>query len=175
MDNYNFRVHYEGTVIFSGFFSVVNSNIVAFYDYSIKVGKRYGSVLLPKTASIYTSSENSFQSITEPFQGQIGGVNIASPRMQQSLGSDSDEFFLSWATSVDGSIRNANIRMFKVDENFSPITTVAAGFEVSLMTQPFLRSMKSLYSNNAQVYYKPHSLATGGSGVSNYRAKRRRT
>jgi len=37
-------------------------------------------------------------------------------------------------------------------------------------------SMTSLFSNNAQVYYKPHSLAPGGtSGVRNSRLKARRT
>jgi hypothetical protein len=36
-------------------------------------------------------------------------------------------------------------------------------------------SMKSLFSNNAQVYYKAHSLSTGSGGVTNYRAKQRKT
>jgi hypothetical protein len=42
---------------------------------------------------------------------------------------------------------------------------------------PRLFSMGSLFTNNAQVYYKPHSLSTGGggSGVTNARHKQRRT
>ena len=38
-------------------------------------------------------------------------------------------------------------------------------------------SMRSLFTNNAQVYYKPNSLSTGGggSGVKNHRHKQRRT
>ncbi len=42
--------------------------------------------------------------------------------------------------------------------------------------RPFV-FMRSLYTNNAQVYYQPHSLSTGsgGSGVRNYRQKQRRT
>ena len=37
-------------------------------------------------------------------------------------------------------------------------------------------SMRSLFSNNAQVYYKPHSLASGGTaGVKNCRLKARKT
>jgi hypothetical protein len=38
-------------------------------------------------------------------------------------------------------------------------------------------SMRSLFTNNAQVFYKPHSLSTGsgGSGVRNSRHKQRRT
>ena len=38
-------------------------------------------------------------------------------------------------------------------------------------------SMRSLFTNNAQVFYKPHSLSSGsgGSGVRNSRHKQRRT
>ena len=37
-------------------------------------------------------------------------------------------------------------------------------------------NMGSLFSNNAQVFYKPHSLAPGGiGGVRNYRKKSRKT
>ena len=36
-------------------------------------------------------------------------------------------------------------------------------------------SMKSLFSNNAQVYYKAHSLSAGSGGVTNSRAKKRKT
>lgn len=41
---------------------------------------------------------------------------------------------------------------------------------------PFF-SMRSLFTNNAQVYYKPHSLSSrgGGSGVRNSRIQQRRT
>jgi hypothetical protein len=39
-----------------------------------------------------------------------------------------------------------------------------------------LFSMTSLFTNNAQVYYKPHSLASGGIGtVKNCRDKSRKT
>lgn len=38
-------------------------------------------------------------------------------------------------------------------------------------------SMRSLFTNNSQVFYKPHSLSSGGggSGVRNYRHKQRQT
>ena len=42
-----------------------------------------------------------------------------------------------------------------------------------VLPQPF--SMYSLFSNNAQVYYKPHSLSSGNGGVGNYRIKQRKT
>jgi len=41
---------------------------------------------------------------------------------------------------------------------------------------PWFYQMRSLFTNNAQVYYKPHSLASGGvGGVRNNRYKGRRT
>jgi hypothetical protein len=68
--------------------------------------------------------------------------------------------------------------------NGGPYTTgtalIATGIyylysSISPPTRPF--SMRSLFTDNAQVYYKPHSLSTGGggSGVTNSRIKQRRT
>ena len=53
-------------------------------------------------------------------------------------------------------------------------TLIASGIYY-LYPRPF--SMRSLFTNNAQVYYKPHSLSTGGggSGVTNSRHKQRKT
>jgi len=48
-----------------------------------------------------------------------------------------------------------------------------------MLTPPSTRiiTMRSLFTNNAQVYYRPHSLSTGsgGSGVRNSRHKQRKT
>ena len=41
--------------------------------------------------------------------------------------------------------------------------------------RPAFYLMRSLFTNNAQVYYKPHSLSTGSGGVRNSRQKKRRT
>ena len=47
-----------------------------------------------------------------------------------------------------------------------------AGEQIS----PIKMNMRSLFTNNAQVYYKPHSLAPGGIGsVKNYRKKSKKT
>ena len=47
-----------------------------------------------------------------------------------------------------------------------------AGEQIS----PIVMNMRSLFTNNAQVYYKPHSLAPGGIGsVKNYRKKSKKT
>lgn len=41
---------------------------------------------------------------------------------------------------------------------------------------PAFYLMRSIFANNAQVYYKPHSLASGGvGGVKNCRYKSKRT
>jgi hypothetical protein len=47
-----------------------------------------------------------------------------------------------------------------------------AGEQISTIAM----NMRSLFTNNAQVYYKPHSLAPGGvGGVKNVRIKSKKT
>ena len=61
---------------------------------------------------------------------------------------------------------------------YAPFTLNATGiYNVYPYIAPPRFSMRSLFTNNAQVYYKSHSLSTGGggSGVKNSRAKQRRT
>jgi hypothetical protein len=49
-------------------------------------------------------------------------------------------------------------------------------FSFSIKTSGGVGTMQSLFTNNAQVYYKPHSLAVGGPGtVVNARHKARKT
>lgn len=49
-------------------------------------------------------------------------------------------------------------------------------FSFSTKTSGGVGTMQSLFTNNAQVFYKPHSLAVGGTGtVVNARHKSRRT
>jgi hypothetical protein len=62
---------------------------------------------------------------------------------------------------------------------YSPVTKTLM-FEFSFNTGTSggvgLATMQSLFTNNAQVYYKPHSLAVGGPGtVVNSRHKARKT
>ena len=79
----------------------------------------------------------------------------------------------SWniANNVDGTNPSPNGGPYNVGD-----TLIATGiYYLYPYTRPF--SMRSLFTNNAQVYYKPHSLSTGGggSGVTNSRIKKRRT
>ena len=49
-------------------------------------------------------------------------------------------------------------------------------FSFNTGTSGGVGTMQSLFTNNAQVYYKPHSLAVGGPGtVVNSRHKARKT
>jgi len=49
-------------------------------------------------------------------------------------------------------------------------------FSFNTGTSGGVGTMQSLFTNNAQVYYKPHSLAVGGTGtVVNSRHKARKT
>ena len=50
---------------------------------------------------------------------------------------------------------------------------VSVSFVKSL--QPNTMMMKTLFSNNAGIYYKNHSLSTGSGGSINSRVKARRT
>jgi hypothetical protein len=52
-------------------------------------------------------------------------------------------------------------------------TSIAGLPPLSSITTP--RYMGSMFSNNAQVYYKSHTLSTGSGGVRNCRQKQRRT
>ena len=79
----------------------------------------------------------------------------------------------SWmiAKNVDGTNPTPNGGPYNVGD-----TLIATGiYYLYPYTRPF--SMRSLFTNNAQVYYKPHTLSTGGggSGVTNSRIKQRRT
>lgn len=79
----------------------------------------------------------------------------------------------SWniANNVGGTEPSPNGGPYNVGD-----TLIATGiYYLYPYTRPF--SMRSLFTNNAQVYYKPHSLSTGGggSGVTNSRIKQRRT
>jgi hypothetical protein len=58
----------------------------------------------------------------------------------------------------------------------TPFTINLISYVPNPQPPPFF-SMRSLFTDNAQVYYKPHSLSTGsgGSGVRNSRKKQRKT
>jgi hypothetical protein len=79
------------------------------------------------------------------------------------------------ASSSDGTLGNT-----VVNNSVSTTQNVPPNFLSSnngQSNQPSIRNLTPLFTNNAQVYYKPGSLSTGGggSGVRNCRIKQRRT
>lgn len=89
----------------------------------------------------------------------------------------------SWLIAVN---TNSNINSGDPTQNAGPYNVGTALEPVGIYylypaTSPSpptrVFSMRSLFTDNAQVYYKPHSLSTGGggSGVTNSRIKQRRT
>ena len=84
----------------------------------------------------------------------------------------------SWniAANTGGEVPSPNGGPYDTGTELTP-TGIYYLYNAMYYTQNRSFSMRSLFTNNAQVYYKPHSLSTGGggSGVTNSRIKQRRT
>jgi hypothetical protein len=72
--------------------------------------------------------------------------------------------------------------MYKIKEKMNFVNTngyielsnpVSVNFQKELYPRTWM--MKSLFSDNAGIYYKNHSLSTGSGGSANSRVKARRT
>jgi len=169
MDRYSLRIELSDFgIAFSGYFTAIRTNatrqvITAVYDNSFP-GR---NVLLPKTDSVYDEADNLY------FKGgsfSYDGTNIVidSTALQAWLGSRTNHYnlFLNlngiskiWFETPSGG-------------RYAEVVT----FFITPLNKPSIRiRMGSLYTNNAQVYYKPHSLSSGSGGVRNFRAKRIRT
>ena len=105
--------------------------------------------------------------------------------IENQIGFDDSSFIIqtingisSWNISTNSTVPTSLVAPYNTGDVFdsngyyylypyiAPTTTSTRSF-----------SMKSLFTDNARVYYKPHSLSTGGggSGVKNHRLKQRRT
>ena len=100
--------------------------------------------------------------------------------MFNSIGSSDTIYTIETVNNISSWMIAKNVGGTNPSPNGGPYTTgtalIATGiYYLYPYTRPF--SMRSLFTNNAQVYYKPHSLSTGGggSGVTNSRIKQRRT
>jgi hypothetical protein len=100
--------------------------------------------------------------------------------MFNSIGSSYTIYTIETVNNISSWNIAKNVGGTNPSPNGGPYTTgtalIATGiYYLYPYTRPF--SMRSLFTNNAQVYYKPHSLSTGGggSGVTNSRIKQRRT
>ena len=163
-----------GSVIFNGYFNVDASNVIQNFYYVNN--NQYVDILLSDLGD--HGSDNQFidNNITP------GGTNILSviPYINTNYGKPYKLNLYKYNSLndyIDYNLTNI-FEMLWVYRIVVVITfnfTSISGLPPLSIPRPF--SMRSLFTNNAQVYYKPHSLSTGsgGSGVRNYRKKHLRT
>ena len=150
-----------GNAFFNGFFAVnsVTTTVTRFYN-SINTSE-----------NIYINNgfdgENSLFNITPPYSFSHGGTNITS---LPALSAPGIAFFNLYDTGgigfidINGHVPGGSQYTFV----FNPIKNP--------FPPPINYYGRSLFTDNALVYYKPHSLAPGGvGGIRNYRSKGRRT
>ena len=134
--------------------------------------------------------------ITDPVLPSPSLTNFSIPARTYLLGdtftltdpsSNSSEGAFSYSSSNNtiASISGSNVNILKAGTVTITATQAAStNYESGSITATLLINppkpyyyMLSLFGNNSQVYYKPHSLSTGsgGSGVGNHRVKQRRT
>ena len=167
----------RGSVIFNGYFSVDDTTNVIQNFYYIN-NNQYVDILLRNIGD--HNSDNQF--IDNNFT--YFGTNILSviPYIN-TIYSNPYKLNLWYNAEYDQNLIDYNpTDAYDVDwvspadiDNLSTFTFTSISGLPPLSRPSF--SMGSLFTNNAQVYYKPHSLSTGGggSGVKNYRQKQRRT
>ena len=156
-----------GSVIFDGYFNVDDTTHVIQNFYYVN-NNQYVDILL-RVLGDY-DSDNQF--INNNFTA--GGPNILSviPYINTNYGNPYKlNLYYTGAQFMSYNLTNAynNVGWEAIQTPFTFTFTSISGL-------PRL-SMRSLFTNNAQVYYKSHSLYTGsgGSGVRNYRKKQLRT
>lgn len=166
-----------GSVIFNGYFNVDDTTNVIQNFYYVN-NNQYVDILLSDLGD--DGSDNQF--IDNNFTR--GGTNVLSVipyintfynnpyKLNLWYVAEYDQYRIDYNHTdrydVDWVSPGQNLSTF----NFTSIS----GLPPLSIPRPFF-SMRSLFTNNAQVYYKPHSLSTGsgGSGVRNYRKKQHRT
>jgi hypothetical protein len=105
-----------------------------------------------------------------------------------SIGSDDSTFIVqtingisSWSITTGSDVPASLVAPYNTGDVFNSgyyyLYPYVAPDPTPTPTPSYTFSMKSLFTDNARVYYKPHSLSTGGggSGVINHRIKQRRT
>ena len=164
-----------GSVIFNGYFNVDDTTNVIQNFYYVN-NNQYVDILLRDFGD--NSSDNKF--IDNNFT--YGGTNILSVIPYINTFYNNPYKLNLWSPGydlyrIDYNPTDAYDGWVGPGHNLSTFTfTPISGLPPLSIPRPFF-SMRSLFTNNAQVYYKPHSLSTGsgGSGVRNYRKKQHRT
>ena len=158
---YDIRLTRGEVVVFTGFFFVNNStNIVeTFYDST------------NPTVNIRSTGNNGGPTYLY-YPGWLcfdgGGVNITS--FPYYFGSTPGDYNLYGSTTSSNGLVGGITGSFTYTIILTPTSNSVLSLSRSI-------SMGSLFTNNAQVYYKSHSLSTGsgGSGVRNCRHKQYKT
>jgi len=164
-----------GGVIFNGYFNVDNTSNNVIQDFYYIYNNQYVDILLPAGEKIISDNIISDNIFTTNFT--YGGTVIRNviPYFNQSPYNNPYKLNLNSTPYINYNPTSA-IGLNWVGSKpveFTFTFTLISGLSPLSIPRPF--SMNSLFSNNSQVYYKPHSLSTGSGGVKNYRKKQRRT
>ena len=165
-----------GSVIFNGYFSVYDTTNVIQNFYYVN-NNQYVDILMTNNGGLLGDYDSDNLFIDNNFT--YSGTTILSviPYINDTY---SNPYKLSLWISGRGEISfnptddyDAGWRDTPTDDFTFTFTSISG---LPPLPRPFF-NMRSLFTNNAQVYYKSHSLSTGsgGSGVRNYRKKQRRT
>ena len=174
-----------GGVIFNGYFNVnTTSNVIQNFYYVNN--KQYVDILLTNNGGQLGdyACDNVFQNGNFTNNGTNLLPVIPYINTTYSAPSVTKIQLLDYVGYISYSIAYSNNNIFNSFEppdgwEISPINFTFTFNQISGLPPLSVPSffMGSLFSNNAMVYYKPHSLSTGGggSGVRNYRKKQRKT
>ena len=188
---YSIHIVEDTVTIFEGYF-VVNSNIIVGFYETINGTTNYNNNLLVTSVikstppypteylgfQIYNYNLNDrnflFDNAYLPSWKQFDEYGVVIKSMSKKPNFTS---YLNLSALYNGDESETNIgQLITVNEN--TFEGIECSFTIHPVSDPTPRriAMGSLYSNNAQVYYKPHTLAPGGiGGVRNYRLKSRKT
>jgi len=165
----------EGASLFDGYLSVDDATHVIQNFYYVN-NNQYVDILLRELGD--NGSDNLF--INHNFTN--GGTNILSviPFINSTFNNPYKlNLWLYNPATVNSVISFNPTQAFNAGWTYSSYDflftfTSIAGLPPLSVPRPVFW-MGSLFTNNAQVYYKPHSLSAGGGGVTNSRIKKRRT
>jgi len=161
----------NGRVIFNGYFSVNETNVVQNFYYVNN--NQYVDILvrvLGGNSSDNVFLDNNFTNAGTNIKSVIPYININfNNPYQLNLWRNGNVNTMSY-NPINSD--NLNEWPYSSTEFIFTFTSISG---LPVLPRPSLFSLQSLFSNNSQVYYKPHSLSTGSGGVGNYRIKRRKT
>jgi len=163
-----------GSVIFNGYFSVDDTTNVIQNFYYVN-NNQYVDILLRDLEDYYADNKFIGNNFTK------NGINILSviPYIN-TIYSNPYKLNLWYDVEYRIDYNPTNARDDGWVSPYEKLTTFTftsiSGLPPLSIQRPYF-SMRSFFTNNAQVYYKPHSLSvgSGGSGVRNSRYKKRRT